>query len=172
MRLNKGDFMAYKERIGATGDSLRIKNNEWYIARSVTEQLDIKVFKVNLLDQIEFYTVPNVAGDSFVLMSQFEELEERVAILEAIVGAISAGDINIVARTLTPLDISSKSVTLPNTPLATNSGMIIPANGIPQLQGVDFNITGNVLDWNGMPYELIAQSGDQVKIVYMFGHAP
>ena len=164
--------MAYKERIGATGDSLRIKNNEWYIARSVTEQLDIKVFRVNLFDQIEFFSVPNVAGDSFVLMSQFQALEERVAILEAIVGALTAGDINIIARQLTPLDISSKSVTLPNTPLATNTAMIIPANGIPQLQGVDFNITGNILSWSGMPYEAVAAAGDQVKIIYMFGMTP
>jgi hypothetical protein len=164
--------MAYKERIGATGDSLRIKNNEWYIARSVTEQLDIKVFKVNLLDQIEFFSVPSVAGDSFVLMSQFEALEERVAILEAIVASLTAGDINIVAKTLTPLEISSKSIVLPNAPLGTNTAMIMPANGIPQLQGVDFNIIGNVLSWSGMPYEDVAQTGDQIKIIYMFGLTP
>jgi hypothetical protein len=162
--------MAYKERLGATGDSLRIKNNEWYVARSVTEQYDIKVFKVNLLDQIEFFSVPSVAGDSFVLQSQFEELEERVAILEAIVGAISAGDINIVARELSLLDISTKEIVLPQTPLATSSAMIIPENGCPQLQGVDFDVTGNVLSWSGMPYELVASSGDKVKIIYMFGH--
>ena len=70
--------MAYKERIGATGDSLRIKNNEWYIARSADQTRDICIFRVNVLDQIEFCSVPSVDGDSFVLMSQFEELEERV----------------------------------------------------------------------------------------------
>jgi hypothetical protein len=164
--------MAYRERIGATGDSLRIKNNEWYIARSVTEQLDIKVFKVNLLDQIEFFSVPSVAGDSFVLMSQFEALEERVAILEAIVGALSAGDINIVARQLSSLDVSTKSITLPQTPLATNTAMIIPQDGVPQLQGVDFNVAGDILSWSGMPYEQVAQTGDQIKIIYMFGITP
>jgi hypothetical protein len=161
--------MAYKERIGATGDSLRLKNNEWYIARSVTEQSDIKVFRVNLLDQIEFFGVPNVAGDSFVLMSQFEELEERVAILEAIIGSLSAGNINIVSRELTPLDISSKSFILPNMPLSTSSAIIVPANGIPQLQGVDFEVEGNVLYWSEMPYEEVAQAGDNIKIIYMFG---
>lgn len=164
--------MAYKERIGATGDSLRIKNNEWYIARSVTEQSDIKIFRVNLLDQIEFFSVPSVGGDSFVLMSQFEALEERVAILEAIVGALSAGDINIVARQLSSLDVSTKSITLPQTPLATNTAMIIPQDGIPQLQGVDFNVAGDILSWSGMPYEQVAQAGDQIKIIYMFGITP
>lgn len=164
--------MAFKERLGATSDSLRIKNNEWFVARSVSEQSDIKVFRVNLLDQIEFLTVPNVGGDSFVLLSQFEELEERVAILEAIVAALSAGDINIISKTLTLLDITSKSIILPNEPLGTNSAMIIPANGIPQLQGVDFNISGNLLSWDGFPYEQIAQEGDQIKIIYMFGLTP
>lgn len=160
--------MAYTERIGATGDSLRIKNNEWYIARSYLGQTDIKVFRVNILDQIEFFSVPNVAGDSFVLQSQFQALEERVAILEAIVGGLTAGDIEIFPTVLTPLNVSSKSITLPNPILANNTAMIIPANGIPQLQGVDFNITGSQIIWSGMPYEAVAADGDVVKIIYMF----
>ena len=164
--------MAYNERIGATGDSLRIKNNEWYLARSANQQSDIKVFKVNLLDQIEFFSVPNVAGDAFVLMSQFEQLEERVAILEAIVASLSAGNVNIVAKTITPLDILAKSVTLPSEPIASNTALLIPADGIPQLQGVDFNIVGSVLSWNGMPYDDVVASGDQVKIIYLYSISP
>ncbi len=160
--------MAYNERIGATGDSLRIKNSEWYIARSANQQSDIKVFKVNLLDQIEFFSVPNVTGDSFVLMSQFDMLEERVAILEAIVGGLTAGDIEIFPAVLSALNVSSKSITLPNPILANNTAMIIPANGIPQLQGVDFNIAGSQIIWSGMPYEAVAAAGDVVKIIYMF----
>lgn len=164
--------MAYKERIGATGDSLRIKNNEWYIARSFNQSTDIKIFRVNVLDQIEFFSVPSVAGDSFVLMSQFEELEERVAILEAIVAALSAGDVNIVAYELNATNISSKSITLPEVPLPTSTALIMPENGIPQLQDVDFEVTGNVLSWSGMPYELVAQEGDNIKVMYMFGYTP
>jgi hypothetical protein len=163
--------MAFKERIGATGDSLRIKNNEWYIARSFNGQTDIKIFRVNVNDEIEFFTRPSMMGDDFVLMSEFESLEERVAILEAIVASISAGNINIVPLQLSSVEISSKSVILPQVPLS-GTAMIIPENGIPQLQGVDFNVTSNVISWDGMPYQEVAQIGDDVKIIYMFALTP
>lgn len=163
--------MAYKERIGATGDSLRIKNNEWYIARSVTEQSDIKVFRVNLLDQIEFFAVPNVGGDSFVLMSEFEELEERVAILEAIVSSITAGNINIVPTAWSAGNIVDKKYVLPQTPLPGTT-LIIPDSGIPQLSGEAFDVVGNEIQWGGKSYEQIAEVGDVVKIVYMFAGTP
>ena len=164
--------MAYKERIGATGDSLRIKNNEWYIARSFNQDTDIKIFRVNVMDQIEFWSVPNVDGDSFVLQSQFEELEERVAILEEIVESITAGDVNIVAYQLTPTNISDKFIVLPQSPLPTSTALIMPEKGIPQLQDVDFEVTGDILSWDGLPYELVAASGDQIKVMYMFGYSP
>jgi hypothetical protein len=164
--------MAYKERIGATGDSLRIKNNEWYIARSFNQDTDIKIFRVNVLDQIEFWSVPSVNGDSFVLQSQFEELEERVAILEEIVESISAGDVNIVAYELTPQNITDKFIILPQSPLPTSTALIMPEEGIPQLQDVDFQVVGDVLDWDGLPYELVAQAGDNIKVMYMFGYTP
>jgi hypothetical protein len=164
--------MAYKERIGATGDSLRIKNNEWYIARSFNQDQDIKIFRVNVFDQIEFWSVPSVDGDSFVLMSQFEELEERVAILEEIVESLTAGDVNIVAYELTPQNITDKFITLPQSPLPTSTALIMPEKGIPQLQDVDFQVVDDVLDWDGLPYELVAQAGDNIKVMYMFGYTP
>ena len=159
--------MAYQQRIGATGDSLRIKNNEWYIARSFDGMSDIKVFRVNVNDEIEFFSVPSVDGDSFVLMSQFEALEERVAIIEAIIGSITAGNVNIVPHTWTSTDITNKSYILPQTPLP-GTAIIVPESGIPQLEGVDFSVSGTEIQWDGMPYEEIAAVGDQVKIFYMF----
>jgi len=159
--------MGFSERIGATGDSLRIKNNEWYIARSFNQQTDIKVFRVNESDEIEFFSVPGIAGDKFVLMSQFEELEERVAILEAIVESITAGNINIVPFTLSPVEISAKSVTLPQAPLP-GTALIMPASGIPQLQNVNFQVTGTTVSWSGYELENQFADGDKIKIIYMF----
>ncbi len=159
--------MAFTERIGATGDSLRIRNNEWYIARSNDGQSDIKIFKLNTDDEIEFFTLPNVQGDNLVLLSQFQELEERVAILEEIVGSITAGNINIVPYTLSGVEIAAKAVTLPQSPLP-GKALLIPANGIPQLQDVDFEVTGNVLSWDGYALENQLADGDAIKIIYMF----
>jgi hypothetical protein len=105
-------------------------------------------------------------------MSQFEELEERVAILEEIVESISAGDVNIVAYELTPQNITDKFITLPQSPLPTSTALIMPEEGIPQLQDVDFQVVDDVLDWDGLPYELVAQAGDNIKVMYMFGYTP
>jgi hypothetical protein len=160
--------MVRPDRIGATGDSQRMRNNEWFLARSNNSRTDIRIFKVNNFDEIEFFSMPSIAGDSFVLQSQFQALEDRVAVLEAIVGSLTAGNVEIFPTVLTPLNVSSKSITLPNPALSNNTAMIIPANGIPQLQGVDFNIVGSQIIWSGMPYESVAADGDIVKIVYMF----
>ena len=159
--------MAYKEKLGAMGDSLRIKNNEWYVGRSFAGQSDIKVFRVNELDQIEFHTVPRVNNVLLVTETQFQDLEERVAILEAIIGGITAGNTNIVPLTWTALDIISKAVILPQSPLS-GTVVIIPAHGNPQVQNVDFIVTGDTLSWDGYPYEDIAEENDIVKIIYMF----
>lgn len=155
------------EKLGASGDSLRLRNNEWYIARSFEQDADIKVFKVNQLNRIEFFTTPSVAGDEFVLMSTFLALEVRVAILEAIVSGITAGNINIVPFTLSPADIIAKSLTLPQAPIPGTS-MIIPANGITQFGGIDFTVVGTTLSWNGSPFEGLAQAGDVIKVIYLF----
>jgi hypothetical protein len=48
----------------------------------------------------------------------------------------------------------------------------MPEEGIPQLQDVDFQVVGDVLDWDGLPYELVAQAGDNIKVMYMFGYTP
>lgn len=162
--------MAFKERIGATSDSLRIKNNEWFVARSVTNNFDVKIFRVNTFDEIEFFSVPSVNGDSFVLQSQFEELEERVAILEEIVESLTQGDVHIEPYELSLTNILDKTIELPSTPLLSSTAIILPEKGIPQLQDVDFAVNNNIINWDGLPYENVAQVGDRIKVLYMFGY--
>jgi hypothetical protein len=155
------------ERLGATGDSLRIRNNEWFIARNYAQNGDVKIFRVNTNDEIEFFTIPKYQGSSFALDSQIAALQSQINYILSIINNISAGNINIVPFTLTPAQIAAKSVTLPQTPLP-NTAIILPANGIPQLCGVDFSVSGNILSWNSQPFEDVAQAGDNIKILYMF----
>lgn len=51
--------------------------------------------------------------------------------------------------TLTSSDITNKYVVLSNTPLFPNAVTLIPAGGIEQINGVDFEVVGNQLRWNG-----------------------
>lgn len=51
--------------------------------------------------------------------------------------------------TLTPTDITNKYVVLSNTPYLPSSVTVIPAGGIEQVNGIDFEVIGNQLSWSG-----------------------
>lgn len=51
--------------------------------------------------------------------------------------------------TLTATDILNKYVTLSTTPLIPSSVTLTPAGGIEQINGVDFEVVGNELRWDG-----------------------
>lgn len=159
--------MAIGNRIGATGDSQRIRNNDWLVFRSVDGRKDIKVLRVNILDEIEFFTVPKVGGDSLVLNSELTALADRVAILEAIVGGVSAGNTNIVPVTITSTMITNKGLDLPQQPISGSIVMFTP-NGIPLLSEADFSVVGTLLSWSGFELESQLEEGTILKIVYMF----
>lgn len=50
--------------------------------------------------------------------------------------------------TLTATDITNKYIVLPNTPIIPSAVTLVPAGGIEQINGVDFEVTGNQLKWN------------------------
>jgi len=49
--------------------------------------------------------------------------------------------------TLTPQNISDKFAILPYTPVLPDEVIVVPAGGIQQLNGIDFEVSGNVLSW-------------------------
>jgi len=159
--------MAAANRIGATGDSQRIRNNDWLLFRSADGRRDIKVLSVNLLDEIVFSMVPKVGSDSLVLNSELTVLIDRVAALEAVVNSISAGNINIVPVTITQDILIIKGIDLPQQPISGSIVMFTP-NGIPLLSENDFSVVGTFLSWSGFELESQLEEGTILKIVYMF----
>lgn len=159
--------MAISDRIGATGDSQRIRNNDWFVFRSANGRQDINVFKVDTNNDIIFFNVPKIGSDELALKSQVTALELRVATLESIVGGVSAGNTNIVPVTITLAMISAKGVGLPQTPISGSIVMFTP-NGIPLLSESDFSVVGNFLSWDGFELESQIEEGTILKIVYMF----
>lgn len=61
----------------------------------------------------------------------------------------SAGSI-IEIVTLTQDDIDAKQVTLNTTPLSPSTVIVTPEGGIPQINGIDYTIAGNILSWDGL----------------------
>lgn len=51
--------------------------------------------------------------------------------------------------TLTATDILNKYVVLSTTPLIPSSVTLTPAGGIEQINGIDFEVVGNQLRWDG-----------------------
>lgn len=50
---------------------------------------------------------------------------------------------------LTQTDLDNKYITLDNSPIFPSSVTLLPSGGIPQINGIDFEVTGNQVSWNG-----------------------
>ena len=68
--------------------------------------------------------------------------------------------------TLTNDNIVNKEIILSGVPVAPESVQLTPNNGIPQLNGVDFEVTLNVLSWDGLGLEGFLEVGDILIIQY------
>lgn len=70
-------------------------------------------------------------------------------------------------RTITSGEAAAKQLTLSFTPIAANK-VIVDMIGVgPQFYSTDFNVSGNVLDWNGLGMDSVpVDSGDKLRIIY------
>jgi hypothetical protein len=69
-------------------------------------------------------------------------------------------------RTITAGEITAKEITLVATPSVASKTKVDVRGGSPQVHGLDFVVTGDVLSWNG--YDLYGQlvAGSILRIVY------
>ena len=68
--------------------------------------------------------------------------------------------------TLTNTHISTKQITLAQSPTATESTTFLPEGGILQIYGVDYAVTGNILSWAGLGLDGFLEVGETVVISY------
>lgn len=66
--------------------------------------------------------------------------------------------------TLTATDILNKYVVLSNTPFMPSAVTLIPAGGIEQINGVDFEVVGNELRWGGKGLDNFLEVNDVLII--------
>lgn len=67
---------------------------------------------------------------------------------------------------LTEQHILNKSVQLSKAPTFPNTVTLVPVGGIPQLNGVDFQVSGNVVSWNGLGLDNFLEEEEVLIIQY------
>lgn len=67
---------------------------------------------------------------------------------------------------ITAAMISAKQLSLSGTPKTGQGILVIPYEGLPQVQGVDYNLTSNVISWDGLGMDGIIEEGDTLEIYY------
>lgn len=67
---------------------------------------------------------------------------------------------------ITNLDITNKYVTLKKSPLNPDAVKLDMVGGIPQINGVDFRIVGNILSWDGLGLDNFIDNTDVLIVQY------
>lgn len=68
--------------------------------------------------------------------------------------------------TLLESDIQNKKVILDPAPLYPANVNLIPYGGIPQANGIDFEVVGNELTWNGLGLDNFLEAGEKLIVQY------
>lgn len=62
--------------------------------------------------------------------------------------------------------IDDKKVSLSSSPSVQGAVTLIPVGGIPQVNGIDFEVIGNELSWDGLGLDNFLEIGEQLIIQY------
>ena len=69
-------------------------------------------------------------------------------------------------RTITNLEATNKQLTLANTPSDVTKVELDIISGTTQEFGVDYNVIGNDLIWNGLGLDVTLLENDKLRITY------
>ena len=67
---------------------------------------------------------------------------------------------------LTQEDIDNKYVTLKQTPLISSAVILDIEGGIPQINGIDYRVVGNIISWNEMGLDGFLEETDVLIVQY------
>lgn len=73
---------------------------------------------------------------------------------------------NTVIKTLSQSDIENKKLVLAQAPSFPTSVTLTPIGGIPQANGIDFEVIGNELHWSGMGLDGFLEENEQLIVSY------
>jgi hypothetical protein len=70
-------------------------------------------------------------------------------------------------RQLTLVEATNKELTLVNNPAANNKVTFDLIGGPPQSDPDDFEVTGDLVSWNGKTLETVLEAGDKIRLIYI-----
>lgn len=73
---------------------------------------------------------------------------------------------NVDKVTLSQQNLDEKKVSLSSPPAVPGAVTLLPIGGIPQVNGIDFEVVGNELSWNGLGLDNFLELGEQLIIQY------
>jgi hypothetical protein len=73
---------------------------------------------------------------------------------------------NVDNVTLTQENLDDKKVLLTSSPAVPGAVTLLPIGGIPQVNGIDFEVVGNELSWDGLGLDNFLELGEQLIIQY------
>lgn len=73
---------------------------------------------------------------------------------------------NVDNVTLSQQNLDEKKVSLSSVPAVPGAVTLLPIGGIPQVNGIDFEVVGNELSWNGLGLDNFLELGEQLIIQY------
>lgn len=62
--------------------------------------------------------------------------------------------------------ITAKQVTLVGTPKTNQGVLVVPKNGPPQVQDLDYTISGQVVSWDGLGMDGVLEENDILAVYY------
>lgn len=130
--------------IGSTTKAIRLSNLTTTQRNALTPLAGMEVFNTST-GQVEFYD-----GSAWVTG-----------------GGGGGSTENVEYHTVTSGEETAKQFTLSNTPTVGGNTLVDIITGGPQQLTVDFTITGNVFDWNGLGLDGILTAGDVVRLHYL-----
>jgi hypothetical protein len=68
--------------------------------------------------------------------------------------------------TLSGSDIQNKKIILDPAPIYPTNVSLTPYGGIPQANGIDFEVIGNELKWNGLGLDNFLEAGEKLIVQY------
>lgn len=69
--------------------------------------------------------------------------------------------------TLTATEALNKQIQLQLPPTDVNKVTLDLIGGTSQVFGVDFNVSGDILSWNGFSLETVLTAGDKIRLIYV-----
>ena len=135
---------------GIKGSKIRLSNSSWFVVSSADNKSDVPVFRVNEDNKIEFADLPTVKERGELSVDETP----------------NHGHFLGENFTITNTMLSTKSITLTNTPSHPSQVLLLPLDGgiVQSAYANDFVVSGNILSWAGKGLDGLLSVNDKVTV--------